>query len=144
MTTNTTPAYYARSDQDWGKLVLRLALGILTILHGIAKLKTGPGFVMGMLQQAGLPGILAYGVYIGEIIAPALVIIGLFTRPAALVIVINMLVAFALVHSADLFNLGKQGGWALELQGFFLFTAVAVALLGAGRFSIGGTTGKFN
>lgn len=132
-----------RSD-DTGKLVLRLALGILILLHGISKLSTGVSGVGGMLASHGLPSALAYLVYIGEIVAPALVISGLYTRPAALIIVINMLVALWLVHTADLFALGKSGGWALELQGMFLFGAVAVALLGAGRLSVGGAAGKYN
>lgn len=132
-----------RSD-DTGKLILRLALGILILLHGIAKLSTGVSGVSGMLASHGLPSALAYLVYVGEIVAPALVIIGLYTRPAALIIVINMLVALWLVHTADLFALGKSGGWALELQGMFLFGAVAVALLGAGRLSVGGVSGKYN
>ena len=132
-----------RSD-DTGKLILRLALGILILLHGIAKLSTGVSGVGGMLASHGLPSALAYLVYIGEIVAPALVIIGFYTRPAALIIVINMLVALWLVHTADLFALGKSGGWALELQGMFLFGAVAVAFLGAGRLSVGGVAGKYN
>lgn len=141
----TSGVHYNRaSGDDWGRLVLRLTLGILTLLHGIAKLQSGPGFVLGLVQQAGLPAFLAYGVYIGEVIAPLLVIVGFFTRPAALIIVVNMLVAFSLVHLSQIFTLGKQGGWALELQGFFLFTALAVALLGAGRFSVGGSNGRFN
>ncbi|WPB58745.1 DoxX family protein [Xylophilus sp. GOD-11R] len=145
MSTITTTAPSAQfSRDDWARLVLRLTLGILTLLHGIAKLQSGPGFVLGLVQQAGLPSFVAYGVYIGEVIAPALVIVGLFTRPAALIIVVNMLVAFSLVHLSQIFTLGKQGGWALELQGFFLFTAVTVALLGAGRFSLGGSAGRFN
>ena len=132
-----------RSD-DTGKLVLRLALGILILLHGIAKLSSGVSGVGGMLASHGLPSALAYLVYVGEIVAPALVIIGLYTRPAALIIVINMLVALWLVHTADLFALGKSGGWALELQGMFLFGAIAVAFLGAGRLSVGGVSGKYN
>jgi putative oxidoreductase len=55
-----------------------------------------------------------------------------------------MVVAIGLVHMHELFALGKQGGWALELQGLYLFGAVAVALLGAGRFSVGGARGRFN
>lgn len=148
MSTNSNStsgiSYNRQSSDDWARLVLRLTLGILTLMHGIAKLQTGPGFVLGVVQQAGLPDYVAYGVYIGEVIAPLLIILGLFTRPAALIIVVNMLVAFSLVHAGQIFTLGKQGGWALELQGFFLFTAVVVALLGAGRFSVGGSNGRFN
>jgi putative oxidoreductase len=132
-----------RSD-DTGKLILRLAIGILILLHGIAKISGGVGFAANMLASHGLPGALAYLVYIGEIVAPVLLIIGLYTRPAAWITVINMLVAIWLVHMKDLGALNKQGGWALELQGMFLFGALAIAFLGAGRFSIGGTGGKYN
>ena len=43
-----------------------------------------------------------------------LIIIGLFTRPAALIIAVNMIVAIVLVHMKDLAVIGKNGGWALE------------------------------
>ncbi|RYF34035.1 MAG: DoxX family protein [Comamonadaceae bacterium] len=132
-----------KSD-DTGKLILRVALGVLILLHGIAKLKGGVGFISGQLTAHGLPAALAYGVYIGEVVAPILLIVGFFTRPAAWIVAINMLFAIFLVHMAELGVLGKQGGWALELQGMFLFAAVAVGFLGAGRFSLGGSTGKFN
>lgn len=132
-----------RTD-DTGKLILRLALGIMILLHGIAKISTGVSGVGGMLASHGLPSALAYLVYVGEIVAPVLVIIGFYTRPAAWIIAINMVVAIWLVHMKDLLVLGKNGGWALELQGMFLFAAVAVALLGAGRLSVGGSSGKYN
>ena len=132
-----------RSD-DTGKLILRLALGILILLHGIAKLCSGVGFISGQSTANGLPGALAYLVFVGEILAPVLLIAGIYTRPAAWIVVINMLVAIWLVHTKDLFVIGKQGGWALELQGMFLFAALAVAFMGAGRFSVGGTGGRYN
>jgi putative oxidoreductase len=143
MSRNRTLPASGPSD-DLGRLVLRLSLGMLTLLHGIAKLESGVGFITGMLAKAGLPAQLAYLVYVGEIVAPLLLIVGVFTRPAALIVVVNMVVAIVLVHSAELFKIGGQGGWALELQGFFLFTALAVALLGAGRFSVGGAGGRWN
>lgn len=132
------------TSDDTGKLLLRVALGVLILLHGIAKLSSGVGFIGGMLTAHGLPAALAYGVYIGEVVAPLLLIIGLYTRPAAWIVVFNMLFAIGLVHMKELGTLGKQGGWALELQGMFLFAALAVALLGAGRFSVGGRAGRFN
>ena len=48
------------------------------------------------------------------------------------------------MHTGDLFHLGKQGGYALELQAMFLFTALALALAGAGRYSVGGRYGPLN
>jgi len=129
---------------DTGKLLLRLALGLLIILHGISKVINGLAPILGAVEKAGLPQPVEYLVYVGEVLAPLLVIVGFWTRPAALVIAINMIFAVALVHTSQLFTLSKTGGWALELQGMYFFTAVAIALLGAGRYSLGGATGRWN
>ncbi len=129
---------------DLGKLVLRVSVGVLILLHGIFKLQNGVDGIAGMLGNNGLPAFLAYGVYIGEVVGPALVILGVFTRIGALLIAGNMLVAFLLAHMQELFSLSKMGGWALELQGMFLLGAIAIALLGAGRFSVGGIAGRYN
>lgn len=125
-----------QNNQDLGKLVLRLSLGLLVLLHGVAKITGGIGFITQAVQDAGLPGALAYGVYVGEVVAPVMVILGLHARIGAAVIALNMLVAIFLVHSAELFALNQTGGWALELQGMFLFGAITVALLGPGNFSV--------
>ena len=129
---------------DLGLLLLRVGLGLLILLHGVAKIANGPQAIVGLTTRAGLPPAFAYLVYVGEVVAPVLLVIGLWTRPAALVVAINMLVAIALAHAGQLFQLGKSGGWALELQGMFLLVALAVALLGAGRYSIGGSGGRWN
>jgi putative oxidoreductase len=121
---------------DFGKLVLRLALGILLLLHGLAKLTSGVDDIAGMLQGAGLPGWLAYGAYIGEVLAPLMVIFGLYARIGAVIIVVQMLFAIGLAHMKDIFVLTDTGGWAIELQAMFLFTALAVALIGPGRYAI--------
>jgi putative oxidoreductase len=121
---------------DAGKFLLRITLGVLLLLHGIAKIKGGVSGIEGMVTGAGMPGFLAWGAYIGEALAPLLVIVGFYSRIGALLIVVNMLFAIALAHTKDLFVLGQQGGWALELQGFFLFTALAIMLMGPGRWSI--------
>lgn len=123
-------------NDDLGKLILRLTLGILTLLHGIAKMRYGVGFIEGMLQSHGLPTFLAYGVFIGEVVAPLLLILGFYARIGGLIIAVNMVVAIALAHTAQLLVIGKQGGWELELQGFYLFTALAIALIGPGKFGI--------
>ena len=129
---------------DIAKLLLRLVLGLLILLHGISKIKGGPGFVLDVVDKAGLPEPFGYLVYVGEVIAPALVLVGLWTRAAALVIAINMIVAVLLVHTGQLLQLLPEGGWALELQGLYLVVALAVALLGAGRYSVAGAQGRFN
>ena len=129
---------------DLGKFVLRLTLGTLLLLHGVDKISTGAVSILGLMSKTGLPPVLGYLVYVGEVLAPLLLIVGLWTRPAALVVAINMVVAVLLVHTAQLGELTKNGGWALELQGFYFFTAVAIAFLGAGGFSVGRENGTLN
>jgi putative oxidoreductase len=135
---------YAASSQELGKLILRLTLGLLLIFHGIAKLRGGVDGIAGMISHAGLPSALAYLVYVGEVIAPILILLGVFTRGAALVVMVNMVVAVSLAHTSQLATLSQSGGWALELQGFYFFSALALALLGAGRYSVGGAGGRWN
>lgn len=119
-----------------GKFILRVVLGVLVLLHGIAKVTGGIAGIEGMLQGIGLPAALAWGVYVGEVIAPVLLILGWYARIGAALVLVNMVFAIVLAHSGDVFALTKQGGWALELQGMFLFTALALLLMGPGRFSI--------
>lgn len=126
----------ASTGNDIGKLVLRLVLGVLILLHGIDKLFHGVGAISGMLNGLGLPAFLAYGVYLGEVLGPILLILGFYGRIGALLIAFNMVIAIALAHRADLFTLNAHGAWTLELQGMYLFTAVALVLLGPGRFAL--------
>ena len=129
---------------DAGKLLLRLTIGILLLMHGLFKLANGIDSITTLVQAQGWPAWLAFGVFIGEIIAPSLLIIGVLTRAGALVIVFNMGLAIYLAHASQIMSLTKTGGWALELQGLFLMGALVVALLGAGRFSLGGSHGRLN
>jgi putative oxidoreductase len=123
-------------NESIGKLILRLVLGVAILLHGIAKLTGGIGGISGMVVGAGLPSFVAYGVYIGEVIGAILLLLGWYSRIGAALIAINMLFAIGLVHSAEVFALNNQGGWAIELQAMFLFTAIALALMGPGRYSL--------
>lgn len=141
---STANNYTVTTMDDTGKLILRANLAVLLLLHGIAKITGGVDPIMGMLQRSGLPGEMAYLAYVGEVVAPLLILVGVFTRLAALVVVVNMLFAIYLAHQNEIFSLTKNGGWALELQGFFLVTAVVVVLMGAGRYSLGGVRGKYN
>lgn len=124
------------TQHDLGKLLLRVVLGVLILLHGVAKLRGGVDGIVGMVEAHGLPGFLGYAVLIGEVLAPLLLIAGYHARVGAVLVAANMLVAIALAHLGQLADLNGQGGWALELQGMFLVAAVAIALLGPGRFGI--------
>jgi putative oxidoreductase len=119
-----------------GKLLLRLTLGVFMLFHGYAKITKGVSGIETSLANFGLPAWVAYGVYFGELLAPLLVIIGYYARAGGAIIVINMIFAITLSHSKQLLDLGKSGGWALELQGFFLLTGLVVLLIGPGRFAI--------
>lgn len=126
----------ATSDllDDSGKLVLRLVLGILMLFHGIAKIQHGIAPIEAMVLAYGLPGFFAYAVYLGEVLGPVLLILGYFARVGAGLIVVNMLVAVLLVHTGDLVIVTEHGGWRLELQGMYLFAALALLFMGPGRF----------
>ena len=121
---------------DLGKLFLRLTLGVLILLHGVAKLKGGVGGIEGLVVAAGLPSWFAYGVLVGEVLAPLLLIAGYYARIGAGLIAVTMLFAVGLAHRADLFVLTRTGGWALELQAMFLAAAIVAMLIGPGRFAI--------
>ncbi len=123
-------------SDDLGKLILRLMLGVLMLFHGYAKIVKGVSGIEGLLHSASLPGWIAYGVYIGEVIAPIMLILGFYARIGGLIVIVSMIFAVALAHSHQVFDLSRTGGWALELQGFFLLTGLVITLIGPGRFSI--------
>ncbi len=121
---------------DAGLLVLRVSLGALMLLHGIAKLMHGLGFIKGMIGGMGLPDFIAYGVIVGEVIAPIALLIGFKARIAAAVYAFNCLVAIVMAHSQDLFTINEYGGWSVELLGLYLFGAVALVFTGGGKYAI--------
>ncbi len=123
---------------DLGKLIVRLMVGVLILFHGVHKvLEPGvsrfhpqnahilqPAFVAGLRSLSrrdcwsldGYSGcLLAYG--------------GLFIAG-------NMLFALGLAHRAQIFTLTSTGGWALELQAFFLLSGLAIIFLGSGRLAL--------
>jgi len=121
-----------------GKLIVRLTVGVLILFHGVSKLLTPGPFdaIAGRLTVAGLPDFIAYGVYVGEVVAPLLLIVGVFSRLSGLAIVINMLFAIGLMHTGDLLSVSAHGGYQLELQAFFLFGGLAILFLGSGRYAL--------
>lgn len=122
---------------DLGLLILRLGLGVMMLLHGVAKISNGLGGIEAVLAAQNLPSWIAYGVYVGEIIAPLFMIVGYYTRLASLVFVVNMIVAVALVHPNDIFVLTNTGGWAIEIQGLYILGALTLVFTGAGKYAIG-------
>lgn len=122
---------------DLGRLILRLTVAGLLLFHGIPKVQS-LDFVHRMVAANGLPSFLAYGAYLGEIVAPILVIAGVYTRLAGLVISMDLLGAILMARRDDIFSLGGGGmSWAIESEAFFLLGGLAIACLGAGKHAIG-------
>ena len=118
---------------DIARLLLRLTLGFLLLFHGLSKVIHGIGPIEGLVTAHGLPAALAWGVFIGEIVAPIMLIIGYQTRVGATLVIINMIFAIVLAHTHELMALKSNGGWALELQALFLMNALVILLMGPGK-----------
>ncbi len=123
------------NSSDIAKLLLRLTTGMLILFHGIHKMIHGIGGVESLLKSAGFPEILAYGVYIGEVIVPIFLILGLYARVASLVLTFNMLMAIYLAYGFS-FALAKYGGLSMESPLLFLIMGILIFLLGSGKYSV--------
>lgn len=121
---------------DTGRLLLRLTFGILLLFHGYAKVQHGVGWIADVLRSHNLPGIIAYGALIGEILAPLMVIFGFLTRLAGLIIAFNLLVATLLVGMGHVYQLNEYGAWALETEALYFFGGLIIMLLGPGKYAI--------
>ena len=119
-----------------GLLVLRCTIGILILFHGIANMSSNYAFIKGLLQGYQIPSFLAYGVFVGEIIAPILIVIGFKVRLNSLIIAFNFLIAILLAHSSDIFTLNQFGGWGIELQALYLFGSITLFFTGAGNYAL--------
>lgn len=124
------------SHEDLGRLLLRLLVGGLMLFHGLHKLIGGIDGIAGMLVAKGLPGFIAYGVLIGEVLCPILIILGVLTRPAALVLAFTMVVAWLLVCIGKTVALDATGAWAIESIVYFFIAALVIVFIGAGRYSV--------
>jgi putative oxidoreductase len=122
--------------QEVGRLLLRLTLGVLMLFHGIAKITGSLDFIRRLVEAHGLPAWTAYSIYIPEVLAPVLLIVGWFSRVGAALILLEMLLIFGLVHRGDFFTLSRSGAWAVETEVFYLMTALVVLLIGPGRYAI--------
>jgi len=123
-------------SDDLGKLILRLTLGCLMFLHGYKKLISGIDGIKYLVTSHGFPEFLAYGVYLGELIIPIFIILGLYTRISSFIYAFTMSFAIYLVHSSNLLALGKSGGLVIETPLLYMLGAITLLFIGAGRFSI--------
>ncbi len=127
--TTTKPA----QRLDAALMLLRIVLGGIFIAHGAQKLFVfGMAGVVGAFGQMGvpLPGVTGPAIAFLEFFGGIALVLGLFTRPIALLLAVDMLGAIALVQVSK----GLIGGYEFELS--LLGTALALALTGAGEYSV--------
>ncbi len=120
---------------DIAKLLLRLTAGIM-LFHGIHKIMHGIDGVKHLTVSAGLPEFFAYGVYLGEVVAPLMVLVGYYARAGALIMAFTMANAIYLAHSSQLLSLNKHGAPAIELPLMYLLLCMAIAFAGPGKYAI--------
>lgn len=122
--------------QHIGLLILRISIAFTMLIYGITKLINGIDFIKGLLVQYELPSFLGYGIYIGEILAPILIIIGFRTKLAGLVFAINCLAAILMVQLPNLLKLNEFGGWAIGLIFIYMMFGIALFFTGAGKYAL--------
>jgi putative oxidoreductase len=118
--------------QPVGLLVLRLVLGLIFFSHGYPKLAHSSTGMQGFFVQHGLPAYFVYVAGVLEVFGGILLVLGLFTRGAALLLAIEMGVAIWKVHSAG----GIYAVHDYEFPLAMLAGSFALATVGAGSLSL--------
>lgn len=121
---------------DLAKLLLRIGFAGFFLFHGIHKIYGGTEFIQGLFTQNGLPASLAYLIYLGEVLAPIAMLIGVWTRFSAFIGVGTCVVVILLMHMNHFFTLTKVGAWVGEGVGTFLFGFLAIMFLGSGKYAL--------
>jgi putative oxidoreductase len=120
------------SLQPLGLLLLRLALGLIFFSHGYPKLAHSGAGMQGFFIEHGLPGYFVYISGVLEVFGGILLVLGLFTRAAALLLAIEMGVAIWKVHSSG----GYLAIHNYEFPLAMLTASFALATVGAGVVSL--------
>lgn len=122
-------------DNNYGVTLLRVSLGIMWLAHALLKLLvfTLPGTAQ-FFSSVGLPGFLAYPVFIAELLGGLALVLGVYARQVSLGLIPIMAVA-AWVHFPNgWLHTSKDGGW--EYPVFLLVASVALWLIGDGAMSL--------
>jgi putative oxidoreductase len=124
------------STAPYATLVLRVALGILFLAHGLLKLLVfKPTGAYSYFQSLGLPGWLAYVTMACELTGAAALILGIVPRYVALLLIPLILGTIVTVHGKNgwMFS-NKDGGW--EFPAFWALTLFVLFLLGDGAWAL--------
>lgn len=126
----------------YAALVMRLSLGILFLAHfGLKFFVFTPEGTAKFFASLGLPGGLAYLTMAVELIGAIALILGIYTRIVAVVLIPVLLGAIVTVHGpAGFFFTNPNGGW--EFPAFWIVGLIVLALTGDGKFALKPTTVK--
>lgn len=119
----------------YAALLLRAALGVLALAHGLLKIIVfTPAGTVSFFESLGLPGALAYATIAVEVVGGLMLITGIFTRYIALAMVPVLIgsIVFAHADAGWLFS-NEGGGW--EYPAFWTVALIVQAMLGDGALA---------
>ena len=119
---------FLNSLQPVGLLILRLSLALIFFSHGYPKVARSAAGMQEFFVQHGLPGYFVYIAGVVEVFGAILLVLGVFTRAAALLLAIEMGVAIWKVHSSG----GYLAVHVYEFPLAMLAGCFALATVGAG------------
>ncbi len=125
------------AQADWAILLLRIALGVIFIVHGFAKIKDFPGTVVWFNKWGFKPGSAwAVVAMVTQLLGGLFILVGFLTAPTCIILAIEMLIATG-------FNIKRKDPFfkSLELDIILLASLLLLATLGNGYFAISGLTG---
>ena len=120
----------------YASLLLRLALGILFLAHfGLKFFVFTPAGTAKFFASLGLRGGLAYVTMAVELLGAIALILGIYARVVAIVLIPILLGAICTVHGpAGFFFTSPNGGW--EFPAFWIVGLLALALTGDGKYAL--------
>jgi putative oxidoreductase len=126
----------------YAALIMRLALGILFLAHfGLKFFVFTPAGTAKFFASLGLPGGLAYLTMTVELVGAIALILGVYTRVVAVVLIPVLLGAITTVHGpAGFFFTNPNGGW--EFPAFWIVGLIVLALTGDGKYALKPTSFK--
>lgn len=123
-----------------GLAILRIAVGVIFLTHGIPKLLGGVPGTADFLGQLGIPAptIAAWAVTLLEVGGGLLLILGVLVVPVAILFIIHMSVGLVLVHLPEGWYVVGPGQGGAEFNVLLIAANLALVLGGAGLWALGG------
>lgn len=126
-------------NADVGQLILRLAVGVIFLSHGIPKLLGGVGGTGEFFAQLGIPlaGLMAWVVTLLEVGGGALLIAGALVVPVAALLVVHMFMGIVLVHLSNGWFVVGPGQDGAEFNVLLIAGLLSLILTGKGAPALG-------